>query len=56
MNDDYSEEDYLELRYITLELMKLAYLKNISFRRVAKEYIKNVLILQSMIEELQKDE
>lgn len=48
MNDDYTE-DYYELRYLTLELMKLSYKKNKSFKRVAKEYIKNLQYLYELI-------
>jgi len=38
-----------EMRFITLELMKLAQKKKKSFREVAKEFIENVYCLEGMI-------
>ncbi|MEM3555818.1 MAG: hypothetical protein QXF56_03830 [Candidatus Micrarchaeia archaeon] len=40
-----------EMRFITLELMKLAQKKKKSFREVAREFIKNVYCLEGMIKE-----
>jgi hypothetical protein len=38
-----------EIRYITLELMKLAYKTGKSFEQIAKEYIDNTCLLQELI-------
>jgi len=38
-----------EIRYITLELMKLAYKTGKSFKQIAKEYIDNTCLLQELI-------
>ncbi|MFA6214667.1 MAG: hypothetical protein WC717_05320 [Candidatus Micrarchaeia archaeon] len=38
-----------EMRYISLELMKLAQKSGRSFREVAAEYMKNTALLQEMI-------
>ncbi|NPA22285.1 MAG: hypothetical protein GXN92_01765 [Candidatus Micrarchaeota archaeon] len=43
-----------EVRYIALELMKLSKLKNIPFKKLAREYIKNVYLLDQMIQEAQE--
>jgi len=40
-----------EMRFITLELMKLAQKKRKSFKQVAKEFISNVYTLDKMIKE-----
>jgi hypothetical protein len=40
-----------ELRYITLELMRLAEKRNISFEQMAQEYVKNTFHLKKLIEE-----
>lgn len=57
MNDDeyYLYEYESELRNITLELMKLAYMSGKPFKTVAKEYVKNVLLLHRMIEDLRDE-
>lgn len=50
---DIEDEDSLsansEMRYISLELMKLAQKSGRSFREVASEYMKNTALLQDMI-------
>jgi hypothetical protein len=40
-----------EMRFITLELMKLAEKKKMSFKEVANEFISNVFVLDGMIKE-----
>jgi hypothetical protein len=40
-----------EMRYIALELMKIAAQRKTTFRKVAEEYISNTYLLNSMIEE-----
>lgn len=40
-----------EMRFITLELMKLAHKKKKSFREVANEFISNVYVLDKLIKE-----
>ncbi len=40
-----------ELRFITLELMKIAEKKGISFEKIAEEYIKNVNLMHKKIGE-----
>lgn len=55
MNDEEYEEIMYEIRYITLELMKLAYFKKKSFKQIAKEYIKNVVTLNKMIESMENE-
>lgn len=40
-----------EMRFITLELMKLAYKRKKSFNHVAKEFISNVYALDKMVTE-----
>ena len=45
-----------ELRYITLELMRLADKKNISFGQMAEEYISNTFHLKKLIEEKESPE
>ncbi|MFA5050079.1 MAG: hypothetical protein WC501_03655 [Candidatus Micrarchaeia archaeon] len=40
-----------ELRFITLELMKLAQKRDISFEKIAEEYVKNVNLMQKKIGE-----
>ncbi len=40
-----------EMRFITLELMKLAQKKKKSFREVAMEFISNVYILDKLVKE-----
>ena len=49
MMDDESANINSELRYITLELMKLAKSSGRSFEEVAKEYIQNVYKLHALI-------
>jgi len=50
---DIEDEDSLsansEMRYISLELMKLAQKSGKSFREVAAEYMENTAMLQEMI-------
>ena len=41
-----------EIRYLTLELMKLAKEKGISFEKVVEEYIHNVIYLRDKIESI----
>jgi len=38
-----------ELRYITVELMKIASQKNVTFEEIAAEYIDNVYFLDNAI-------
>ena len=45
-----------ELRYITLELMRLADKKNVSFGQMAEEYISNTFYLKKLIEEKESHE
>ncbi|MDD5022808.1 MAG: hypothetical protein PHU63_01440 [Candidatus ainarchaeum sp.] len=40
-----------ELRFITLELMKIAERRKTSFREIAKEYVQNVHFMQRTVEE-----
>lgn len=40
-----------EMRFITLELMKIAQKEKKSFKEVASEFIKNVYLLDGMIKE-----
>ena len=40
-----------ELRYITLELMKIAEKKGTTFDEIAKEYLRNTFKLKKFIEE-----
>lgn len=53
MNDEEYDDYIYELRYITLELMKLAYLKKKPFKKIAKEYIKNIVELNKIIESME---
>ncbi|MFA5929363.1 MAG: hypothetical protein WC861_00610 [Candidatus Micrarchaeia archaeon] len=50
---DIEDEDSLsansEMRYISLELMKLAQKSGKTFEQVAREYMKNTELLQEMI-------
>jgi antitoxin component of RelBE/YafQ-DinJ toxin-antitoxin module len=39
-----------ELRYITLELMKLAQKKNIPFDKISEEYVRNTFHLKNAID------
>lgn len=39
-----------ELRFITLELMKLAEKRGATFKEIAKEYVENVLMMQKLID------
>ena len=52
---EFEEEDSFransELRYITLELMRLAEKRNIPFEQMAEEYIQNTFHLKKLIEE-----
>jgi hypothetical protein len=48
--DDFSSVNS-ELRYLTLELMKIALEKGKSFEEVALEFVKNVEYLSMLIEE-----
>ena len=48
-SDSYSANS--ELRYITLELMKLAEKKGITFEEISGEYVKNTFYLKNLIEE-----
>ena len=45
------EDTNAELRYITLELMKLSILVGRPFKKVAKEFVHNVRFLKQIIEE-----
>ena len=49
IEDDDSLSANSEMRYISLELMKLAQKSGRSFREVAAEYMKNTEMLQEMI-------
>ena len=49
IEDDDSLSAKSEMRYISLELMKLAQKSGRSFREVAAEYMKNTAMLQEMI-------
>ena len=49
IEDDDSLSANSEMRYISLELMKLAQKSGRSFRDVAAEYMKNTEMLQDMI-------
>ena len=40
-----------ELRFITLELMKLAQKRDINFEKIVEEYVKNVNLMQKKIGE-----
>ena len=48
--EEWEESSNSELRYLTLELMKLASRQGKRFEEVAKEYIRNVFLLKSLIE------
>jgi len=48
--EEWEEGSNSELRYLTLELMKLAYRQGKRFDEVAAEYIRNVYLLRSLIE------
>lgn len=39
-----------EIRYITIELMKIAAQKNITFEEAAREFLKNAIFLKRLIE------
>ncbi len=55
-DDDYYQYEYeSELRNLTLELMRLAYMSGKPFKKIAKEYIKNVLLLSKMIEDMRDE-
>ena len=41
----------VELRYLTLELMKLATKEGRTFEQISQEYVKNVFLLQTLIED-----
>ncbi|MEM2174961.1 MAG: hypothetical protein QXS37_02275 [Candidatus Aenigmatarchaeota archaeon] len=45
------EKIYSEIRYLTIELMKISYEKKIPFEKVAKEFLKNVKKMIELIEE-----
>jgi len=45
-----------ELRYMTLELMKLAEKRNVPFEQMAREYVKNTFCLRKAIEEKDSSE
>jgi hypothetical protein len=50
------EENYeinSEIRYLTIELMKLAYQNKKSFKQVSKEFIENAFYLKEMIKKLE---
>ncbi|MCX6771659.1 MAG: hypothetical protein NTX79_06400 [Candidatus Micrarchaeota archaeon] len=47
--DDESYSANSEMRYISLELMKLAQKSGKSFREIAREYMENTALLQEMI-------
>jgi hypothetical protein len=44
------EKVYSEIRYITIELMKIANERKVPFKKVAKEFIDNVNLLMKIIE------
>jgi hypothetical protein len=39
-----------EIRYITIELMKIAAQRNITFEQAAREFLKNAIFLKRLIE------
>jgi len=49
--DEELQSTNTELRYLTLELMKLAQKNNTSFEVVVKKYVQNVKIMQQLISE-----
>lgn len=42
-----------EVRYLTIELMKLATVKKKSFKDISREFIKNAYYLKKLIEDLE---
>ncbi len=44
-----------ELRFLSLELMKIATERNVSFDEILKEYIKNTFKLQKTLAALEQD-
>ncbi|MCK4319201.1 hypothetical protein KAW38_01365 [Candidatus Micrarchaeota archaeon] len=48
--EDDSSSANSELRYLTLELMKLAVKENRTFKQISQEYVENVFLLQTLIE------
>ncbi|MEM3431707.1 MAG: hypothetical protein QXF07_02690 [Candidatus Micrarchaeia archaeon] len=48
----FDDEDSVnsEIRYITIELMKIAAQKGITFEEVAREFLKNAIFLKRLIE------
>ena len=54
--NDMQEEELVgvnaELRYITVELMKIASQRNISFEEIAQEYITNVYFLDKTVRKI----
>jgi hypothetical protein len=51
MDEDEPEPLSAEMRFIALELMKIAAQRKTTFEKVAEEYIGNTYLLNSMIEE-----
>ncbi|MEM4367478.1 MAG: hypothetical protein QXO21_00430 [Candidatus Anstonellales archaeon] len=47
--DDYTSSANMEIRLITLELMKLAFKKKKSFKQITKEYLKNAEYLKEAL-------
>ena len=58
--DDFDELDYdresanSEIRYLTLELMKIAVKKNKPFKDIAKEFVENVYYMKNLISSIEK--
>jgi hypothetical protein len=44
-----------EIRYISLELMKIASREKRSFKEIAEEYVENVYFMHSMIKDSPED-
>ena len=57
--DDFDDIEYdresanSEIRYLTLELMKIAIRKNKSFEEVAQEFIRNVYYMRDLISKIE---
>ncbi|MFN3909639.1 MAG: hypothetical protein ACK4J0_00180 [Candidatus Anstonellaceae archaeon] len=51
MEEEKSERGEInsEIRYLTLELTKLAKKTKIPFRKIAQEYVKNVFMLEEIV-------
>ena len=45
-----------EIRYITIELMKLSSQRKVTFKKVANEFLKNTMDLHEMIQLIEKSD